>query len=57
VLFSMDKALHQASIVTIQAGERQLYQEFLKHARGQLCLHLATLVLKKTKKVILWNKY
>jgi hypothetical protein len=56
VLFSLDKALHQASSVTAPASERQVYQEFLKNSRGQLCLHLATLVLKKAK-VILWNKY
>ena len=43
--------------MTTPASERQLYQEFLKHGRGQLCLHLATLVLKKAKKVILWNKF
>jgi hypothetical protein len=53
--FSMDKALHHASGVTTPPSERQLYQEFLKHARGQLCLHFATLVLKKAKKVIFWN--
>jgi hypothetical protein len=53
--FSFDKALHKASSLAPPPSERELYQEFLKHARGQLCLHLATLVLKKAKKVILWN--
>jgi hypothetical protein len=55
MLFSLDKALHQASSLTSPPSERELYQEFLKHARGQLCLHLATLVLKKAKKVIFCN--
>ncbi|KAJ9598699.1 hypothetical protein L9F63_010609, partial [Diploptera punctata] len=49
-LFSFDKALHQASNQTTPPSERELYKEFLKHVRGQLCLHLATLVLKKAKK-------
>ncbi|XP_069676446.1 E3 SUMO-protein ligase RanBP2 isoform X2 [Periplaneta americana] len=49
-LFSFDKALHQASAMTAPPSERELFQEFLKHVRGQLCLHLATLVLKKANK-------
>lgn len=53
--FSFDKAVHKSSSLAPPPSERELYQEFLKHARGQLCLHLATLVLKKAKKVILWN--
>ncbi|PSN43549.1 hypothetical protein C0J52_03693 [Blattella germanica] len=49
-LFSFDKILHQASNHTAPPSERDLFKEFLKHARGQLCLHLATLVMKKAKK-------
>ncbi|XP_047107588.1 E3 SUMO-protein ligase RanBP2 [Schistocerca piceifrons] len=50
VLFSFDQLLTKASQQSPPPSERDYYHEFLRHMRGQLCLHLATLLLKRAKK-------
>nr|CAD7394594.1 unnamed protein product [Timema cristinae] len=49
-LFRLDQMLEKACQFNPAPSERELYHEFLKHMRAQLCFHLAEFVLKKANK-------
>ncbi|XP_067013935.2 E3 SUMO-protein ligase RanBP2 [Anabrus simplex] len=49
-IFRFDQVLEEASGQNPPSSEQDLYQIFLNHQRGQLCLHFATLLLKRAKK-------
>ncbi|XP_071455699.1 E3 SUMO-protein ligase RanBP2 isoform X2 [Hetaerina americana] len=54
---SFDQALHSASLLDVVSSEREFFHEFLKHMRGQLVLHLATLLFRKVKKdTVAWRE-
>lgn len=50
MVFNFDQTLSLAAQNLSTCSDRQLTQEFLCHYRGQLCLHLATLLYKQAKK-------
>ncbi|KAG8230955.1 hypothetical protein J437_LFUL010842 [Ladona fulva] len=56
ILQNFDKALHSASQLEFASSEREFFHEFLKHMRGQLVLHLATLIFRKVKEPSSWRK-
>nr|CAD7443293.1 unnamed protein product [Timema bartmani] len=49
-LFRLDQMLEKACQFNPLPSERELYHEFLKHMRAQLCFHLAEFLLKKANK-------
>lgn len=48
-VFNFDQSLKVAAQNIQDCSYKQLTQEFLKHYRGQLCFHLATLIFKLAK--------